>query len=112
MIVEYKLHKVRARSNNKKTPIWIDDGGYWYNSNNHTYVGCISDSAEHYIPNTLTVFTKETFNNRILSLHAVRPFSNTNDDGIVEPQEEITMTEAEVSEMANTWFDAQSAKWS
>ena len=58
MIVEYKLHKLRARSDNKITPIWIDEGGHWYNSADNTYVGCISDSVEYYIPSTLTKFTK------------------------------------------------------
>jgi hypothetical protein len=109
MIVEYKLHKVRARSNNKKTPIWIDDGGYWYNSNNHTYVGCISDSAEHYIPSTLTVFTKETFNTRILTMHSVNPFSTESEDPETDP---VAMTDAEVSTMANNWFDTKTTEWS
>ena len=110
MIVEYKLHKVKARSDNMKTPIWIDDGGHWFNSNDHSYVGCVRDDVEYYVPTqTLTVFTKETFHQRIMNIHAVTPYMDVGDPAeIPEPTE---MTDAEVGVMANTWWDAKAAEF-
>jgi hypothetical protein len=106
MIVEYKLHKLRARSDNKITPIWIDEGGNWYNSADHTYVGCISDSVEYYIPSTLTKFTKDTFRTRMTTMHAANTFQKDDPENVGEM---IDMTEAEVITMADDWWDAQVA---
>jgi len=104
MIVEYKLHKVKARSDSKKTPIWIDDGGYWYNPADNTYVGYIRDDVEYYVPNSLTVFTQDTFRARLLAMHAASPFTK----GVEEPDnlesEPENMTDAEVTTLADEWW--------
>lgn len=102
MIVEYKLHKVRARSDAKKTPIWIDDGGYWYNPADHTYVGYVRDNVEHYIPDSLTVFTQDTFRTRLLTMHATNPFSKEDPENI--EADPVNMTDEEVTTMANEWW--------
>lgn len=110
MIVEYKLHKVKAHSDNKKTPIWIDEGGHYYDSNNHTYVGCIRDSVEYYVPkDTLTIFTKSTFHQKILDMHARSPFMEPPSAENPDQTEPTLMTTANVGAEANTFWDTKAA---
>lgn len=112
MIVEYKLEKVRARSDAKKTPIWIDDGGHWYNSINHTYVGYIRDDVEYYIPSTLKTLTRDSFISRMQTIHATHPLykPQVNEDGVVDiGAEQIAYTDEELITAMGSWWDSFTA---
>jgi hypothetical protein len=57
-IVEYKKHKINGQID---TPEFIEFGGFFFNPNDNTYIGVISedDDREYYVPDSLTVLTKE-----------------------------------------------------
>ena len=113
MIVEYKLEKVRARSDAKKTPIWIDDGGYWYNSINHTYVGYIRDAVEYYVPSSLKELTRDSFISRMQTIHATHPLYKATADeetGVLDIDAElVAYTDEELITAMGSWWDSFTA---
>jgi hypothetical protein len=113
MIVEYKLEKVRARSDAKKTPIWIDNGGHWYNSINNSYVGYIRDDVEYYIPSTLKTLTRDSFISRMQAIHASHPLYKTPplaDDSSPDVEAElVAYTDEELVTAMGSWWDTFTA---
>ena len=87
-----------------RTPEWIEDGGYFHDSANKTFVGWSPDEAdrEYYIPDTVTTLTASELNTKVLAQHAENPFQ-TAPDG----EEQRDMTNAEVSAMVTAWVDAR-----
>ena len=87
-------------------PAWIEDGGYFYDSANKTYVGWSPDEAdrEYYIPDTVTTLTAAELDTKVLALHADNPFQTIPDS----PEgEERDMTNDEVSAMVTAWVNAR-----
>ena len=102
IICEYKMDK--NWHGNKIRPLWLDDGGVWQDPDNYAYIGIVRD-PEVKVPDTVVRFTKESFVERQLDLHDRYPFKKH------DPEEEpihdnlIDMTEEEVTEQAETWWD-------
>ena len=103
IICEYKMDK--NPEGGKIRPLWLDDGGVWYDPDNYAYIGIVRD-PEVKVPDTVVRFTKESFVERQLDLHDRYPFKKH------DPEEEepihdnlIDMTEEEVTEQAETWWD-------
>ena len=103
MILEYKMHMTAG---GMKAPEWIDDGGYFYDSANKTYVGWSPDEAdrEYYIPDTVTTLTAAELDTKVLALHADNPFRTMPD---APEGEERDMTNDEVSAMVTAWVNAR-----
>lgn len=100
-VVEYKRHRVAGGIT---TPIWIVDGGYWLSPVDKTLVGWVEDEAdrEYYVPDTVTVLSRDDFITRAKAIHAHTPMLNMPEDPSQEPTQ---MTEAEVEAQAGAWFD-------
>ena len=108
IIVEYKMDKNQEGA--KVRPYLIDDGGYWYNPNNYTYIGIVGD-PEVKIPETVIRFTKTTFRNRLLAIHdsedengnslALTKLDETSDQPY---HDRIELTEEEVRQMSDDWW--------
>jgi len=113
MIVEYKLEKVRARSDAKKTPIWIDNGGQWFSPINNSYVGYIRDDVEYYIPSTLKRLTRDSFISRMQTIHASHTLYKTpplTDDGSPDVEAElVAYTDEELVTAMGSWWDTFTA---
>ena len=102
MILEYKLHMTAG---GMKTPEWVEDGGYFGDSANKTYVGWSPDEAdrEYYIPDTVTTLTASELNTKVLAQHADNPFQNPAAPG----EDPENMTNDEVSAMVTAWVNAR-----
>jgi hypothetical protein len=96
MILEYKLH---ASDKGMCTPAWIEDGGYFGNPDNNTYIG-ITTNTEHYIPETVKQLTLQQLQDRQVLIHNVHPMRLNNDDDI-----ETVMTVAEVQTLMESWYN-------
>ena len=101
-LAEYKLHMVVEGAT---TPPFIFDGGQWYNPTDHTMVGWIDDESKrnYYIPDTIVTLTREEFVQRILGIHAVKPYPV--DDPMGDQQDQTPKTDAQVAEDAGIWYD-------
>ena len=103
MILEYKRHMTAG---GMKNPEWIEDGGYFYKSSDHTAIGWSPDEAdrEYYIPDTVTTLTASELNTKVLALHADNPFTQPGDN----PEDgDTNMTNDEVSAMVTAWVNAR-----
>ena len=109
-VVEYKMHIVGSRGE-RQQPLWIRESGNWSNPDDHTMVGWVVDNADYYIPDTVTVLTKEQFVARQLSIHSNHPFRKYT--GSVENWPEQSRdtdnwsdkTDAEVQLEMEEWYD-------
>ena len=103
MILEYKLHMTAG---GMKAPEWVDDGGYFYDSANKTFVGWSPDEAdrEYYIPDTVVTLTASELNTKVLAQHAANPFMRPPDEG---SGDDVEMTNDEVSTMVTNWVNAR-----
>ena len=103
MILEYKLHMTAG---GMKAPEWVDDGGYFHDSANKTFVGWSPDEAdrEYYIPDTVVTLTASELNTKVLAQHAANPFTRPPDG---ESGDDVEMTNDEVSAMVTDWVNAR-----
>ena len=103
MIVEYMLEQV-GRGDAKRAPTFIRDGGYHFNSSDYTYVGWVPNLAERefYIPDSLTVLTRESIVTRALAMHAANTMQQEDPDN---EGQYIDMTDAEVTSAMQNWWD-------
>ena len=106
IIVEYKMDK--NQEGLKVRPYLIDDGGYWYDQRNYTYVGVVSD-PEVKIPETVTRLTKKSFTDRLLAIHKSKD-AKGNSLALTkeidnDPHNRIKMTDNEVKADAEEWWD-------
>ena len=87
-IVEYKKNKVRDKDGNyvSEHPHWLEWHGFWYNSADKTYVGMNEDLSDrdYYVPDSITVLTKEDFQARWDSMSAEDQETAENEFGPVE----------------------------
>lgn len=82
-------------------PGFIDNRGHWYDSATETYVGWIKDSRDFYVPDSITVLSKEDLVQRQLTIHAATPMMNMGN-----PESDPTaMTDAEVRALVEAWYD-------
>ena len=104
IICEYKMDK--ERQGGKIRPLWLDDGGVWYDPDNYAYIGIVRD-PEVKVPETVVRYTKESFVERQLDLHDRYPFKKEDPENNNEPLWDnlIDMTEEEVTDQAETWWD-------
>ena len=96
IILEYKLDATDA---GMKCPPWIDDGGYWSNTD-HTMVGVTRDNPEFHIPSTVVRLTPAELEARQLAIHAANPMMQ---EGETPSDPMVEMTDAEVSTMIQDW---------
>jgi hypothetical protein len=83
-------------------PGFIDNRGHWYDPTTETYVGWIKDSRDFYVPDSITVLSKEDLVQRQLTIHAGNPMMNMGN-----PESEPTaMTDEEVRTMVEAWYDS------
>ena len=105
-VVEYMLHRIPE---GKITPPFIQNGGHWWNPNDLTLVGWVESNPDYYIPETLVYLNREQFAQRALSMHATHPYRKKSPDSDPERDmpggNEIIMTDEEVIEIANIWYD-------
>lgn len=101
MIIEYKMHMTPG---GMRVPEWIEDGGYYHDADNNTFVGWSPDEAdrEYYVPDTVTTLTQTELNTKVLALHAANKMSKLDTDGT-----RSDMTNAEVTAMVNAWCEAR-----
>ena len=103
-IVEYMLH--RNEQGHKIVPPFIIDGGHWWNPADFTMVGWVEDNRDYYIPDTLTILTRELFAERLLAMHVANPFMINPSSGLnMNPEENIPMTNEQVVEIADQWYN-------
>ena len=104
IICEYKLDK--NPEGGKITPLWIDEGGVWQDIDNYTFIGIVKD-PEVKVPETVTRYTKESFVERQLDLHDRYPYQKPTEENDLRhlPEDMIDMTEEDVTEQAETWWD-------
>ena len=93
-ILEYKLHA--GVNTGMICPPFIDNGGYWRNPDDFTYIGVSPDSNEYYIPDTVTKLTLAELKTRQLAINAKYPMSDLTEDK--------DMTNDEVETAIDNWW--------
>lgn len=93
-ILEYKLHA--GVNTGMICPPFIDNGGYWRNPDDFTYIGVSPDSNEYYIPDTVTKLTLAELKTRQLAIHAKYPMRDLTEDK--------DMTNDEVETAIDNWW--------
>lgn len=101
-VAEYMLTNNEG-DHRRFVPGFIGDRGHWYNPVDHTFIGWISDNRDFYVPDTIVYLDKAAFVARILGMHAANPMRKMSPNPAVQGD---IMTEAEVTTMAEEWYDA------
>jgi len=99
-ILEYKMD---MSPGGMITPLWIEDGGYFLDSDNHTMVGKCRDNQQWKIPDTVIRLTVVQLEDRLVDLHTRYPYHTNIDPSAVDP---TVMTEVEVRQLASDWAAA------
>ena len=101
--LEYKHD--REPQGGKIRPLWVDEGGVFYNTANHSYAGCCADD-EVKVPDSVTQYAnKAALQDRNKALHAVTPWKKPTDPD--DPTAGYTsMNDTEVEEMSDAWWDS------
>jgi len=103
IICEYKMDK--ERQGGKIRPLWLDDGGVWYDPDKYAYIGVVKD-PEVKVPETVVRYTKESFVERQLDIHDRYPFKKPDPESDrSDPDVWVEMTDEEVTEQAEEWWD-------
>ena len=107
--MQYLEYKLDAGPGGMHAPYWIDQGGYWYNPDNHTFVGATRDNQEFKIPDTVTKLTAAEIETRQLAIHAAHPMPKYAEDAAHHLQATgEDQTEAEVRTQIQEWVAAHS----
>jgi hypothetical protein len=85
-------------------PLWINDGGYFTNPADHTFICYQPAVQEYYVPDTLTSYTASELEDRQVAIHQDYPIYNVAEDPSTDP---VVMTEAEVRTMVQDWVTAR-----
>ena len=100
--LEYKYDRIA--NGGKIVPLWVDEGGVFYNSANHSYVGVCADD-EVKVPDSVTKFAnKEALQDRNKAIHAVTPWTKLKEEGNPSAGFE-NKTDAEVEAESDAWWD-------
>ena len=103
IICEYKMDK--NWEGGKIRPLWLDEGGEWYDRDKYAYIGVVKD-PEVKVPETVVRYTKESFVERQLDVHDRYPFTKHDPENEGPPLNNmVEMTDEEVTEQAETWWD-------
>ena len=98
-MLEYKLH-APMNGHGMSTPVWVDNGGHWYNTADHTMIGFAPDTTEYYIPDSVDFKTEAELKTRVVAMHQVSPMRKMDDGPGAEGD---VMTDAEVETMVGEW---------
>tara|TARA_B100001079_G_C16174007_1_gene409800 strand:+ start:356 stop:664 length:309 start_codon:yes stop_codon:yes gene_type:complete len=101
IILEYKLD---AGEGGMRCPPWVDDGGYWSNTD-FTMVGVTRDNPEFHIPSTVVRLTADELETRQVAIHTANPMMK---EGAEPGDADVEMTEAEVRTMIQDWVTSKS----
>ena len=104
--MQYLEYKLDMGPGGMHTPYWVDDGGYWGNSADHTMVGCTRDNQEFKIPDTVTKLTAAELETRQLAIHAATTMQKQVPGSVTN--ETSDMTDAEVRTAIQTWVTQHS----
>ena len=101
--LEYKHD--RHHEGGKMRPLWVDEGGVFYDTVNYTYAGCTADD-EVKVPDSVTkLANKAALQDRNKAIHAVTPFTKLSDPD--DPSSDTTdLTTSEVEDEADRWWDS------
>ena len=101
--LEYKHD--RHHEGGKMRPLWVDEGGVFYNTANHSYAGCCADD-EVKVPDSVTkLANKAALQDRNKAIHAVTPFTKLTDPE--DPTSGTTdLTTSEVEDESDRWWDS------
>ena len=106
--MQYLEYKLDMGPGGMHAPYWVDDGGYWGNSADHTMIGATRDNQEFKIPDTVTKLTAAELETRQLTIHAAYPTPKYAEvDGDLRPTGE-NLTEAEVRTQIQEWVTSHS----
>ena len=105
-MLEYKLH-APMNGHGMSTPVWVDNGGHWYNTADHTMIGFAPDTTEYYIPDSVDFKTEAELKTRVVAMHQVSPMRKM-DPAAPGGEEGDVMTDAEVETMVGDWVVAHS----
>jgi len=107
--LEYKHD--RHPEGGKMRPLWVDEGGIFYNEAIHAYAGCCADD-EVKVPDSVTQYAnKAALQDRNKAIHAVTPFTKLTDES--DPISGYTnLTDTEVEDMSDGWWDSVVAIYS
>jgi len=111
LVLEYKNHPVKPKG--MKTPDFIQDGGYWFNKIDNTYIGLVADDVEYYVPDTVTTYTLAELQARQRAIHAKYPFIKLDykdqlDYDYKTGELNDYMTDDEVNAWVKVWWDDRS----
>ena len=102
-MLEYKLH-APMNGHGMSTPVWVDNGGHWYNNADHTMIGFAPDTTEYYIPDSVDFKTEAEVKTRVVAMHQVSRMRKM--DPASPGDEGDFMTDAEVETMVGDWVAA------
>jgi len=107
--LEYKHDK--EPSGGKIRPLWVDEGGVFYDTVNYTYAGCTADD-EVKVPDSVTkLANKAALQDRNKAIHAVTPFTKLSDPD--DPfSDQTDLTDSEVEAAADAWWNSVVAIYS
>ena len=103
-MLEYKLH-APMNGHGMSTPVWVDNGGHWYNNADHTMIGFAPDTTEYYIPDSVDFKTEAELKTRVVAMHQVSPMRKMDPEGPGMGEGDV-MTDAEVETMVGDWVAA------
>ena len=103
-MLEYKLH-APMNGHGMSTPVWVDNGGHWYNNADHTMIGFAPDTTEYYIPDSVDFKTEAEVKARAVAMHQVSPMRKMDPAGPGGEEGDV-MTDAEVETMVGDWVAA------
>ena len=102
-ILEYKLHGTNEGT--MGVPVWAANGGHYYNPDDYTMITANPDTAEYYVPDTLTEYTVAELKARQVAIHAIYPMQKMGEN----PGDDMEdMTDAEVEAQVDAWVTANS----
>lgn len=96
----YLEYLLDAGEGGMRCPSWVDDGGYWSNSANHTMIGATRSNPEFHIPSTVNRLTAAELETRQVAIHTANPMMK---DGATPADAMVEMTEAEVRKVIQNW---------
>jgi len=102
-IIEYKLHGTNEGT--MGVPVWAANGGHYYNPDDYTMITANPDTAEYYVPDTLTEYTVAELKARQVAIHAKYPMQKM---GANPGDAMVDMTDAEVKTQVDGWVTANS----
>lgn len=98
MICEYMLVREAGK---KVAPSWVEDGGYFYDPDDFTMIGWVSDEGvrDWYVPDTVIELTIDSLKARVINIH--NRYNMTDAEGNI-------MSSAQVEAVVDAWVASRS----